>query len=203
MPFPPDAADIVFDQNRPYLGCIAPLALDATLDFFRKEMAAIGWKPLSASDATARWPDAELSETVPNGARAYYSHDDGEGFYRQRPIMLTLQRRDDGRTGVEIRVAPFALPQTLEADSEMAGLPRPKPTRSAKSTGGSDSIRRQLGVAVVAELPVTLAFYRQELASRQLDRGAERRGRHARQRHAEVLLRRAVRDTDARPSNTT
>ena len=35
VPFPPDAADIVFDQNRPYLGCIAPLALDATLDFFR------------------------------------------------------------------------------------------------------------------------------------------------------------------------
>ena len=47
------------------------------------------------------------------------------------PIMLTLQRRDDGKTSVEIRVAPFALPQTLEADSEMAGLPRPKPTKTA------------------------------------------------------------------------
>ena len=52
VPFPPDATDIVFDQHRPYLGCIAPLALDATLDFFRKEMAAIGWKPLSAADAS-------------------------------------------------------------------------------------------------------------------------------------------------------
>jgi hypothetical protein len=166
VPFPPDATDIVFDQHRPYLGCIAPLAFDATLDFFRKEMAAIGWKPLSASDATARWPGAELSETVQNGVRAYYSHDDGDGFYRQRPIMLTLQRRDDGRTGVEIRVAPFALPQALEADSEMAGLPRPKPTKTAKSTGGSDSVRRQMEVAVIAELPATLAFYRRELASR-------------------------------------
>jgi hypothetical protein len=166
VPFPPDASDIVFDQYRPYLGCIAPLALDATLDFFRKEMAAIGWKPLSAGGVSARWPNAEFSETVPNGVRTYYSHDDSEGFNRQRPIMLTLQRRDDGGTGVEIRLAPFALPQTLEADSEMAGLPRPKPTRSARSTGGSDSIRRQLEVAVVAELPVTLAFYRQELASR-------------------------------------
>jgi hypothetical protein len=166
VPFPTDATDIVFDQHRPYLGCIAPLAFDATLDFFRKEMAAIGWKPLSASDATARWPGAELSETVQNGVRAYYSHDDGEGFYRQRPIMLTLQRRDDGRTGVEIRVAPFALPPTLEADSEMAGLPRPKPTKTAKSSGGSDSVRRQMEVAVIAELPATLAFYRRELASR-------------------------------------
>jgi hypothetical protein len=166
VPFPLDATDIVFDQHRPYLGCIAPLALDATLDFFRKEMAAIGWKPLSAADAAARWPNAELAETIQNGTRAYYTHDGGTGSHRQRPIMLTLLRRDDGRTGVEIRVAPFALPETLEADSEMAGLPRPKPTRSAKSSGGSDSVRRQMEVAVIAELPATLAFYRRELASR-------------------------------------
>jgi hypothetical protein len=166
VPFPPDATDIVFDQHRPYLGCIAPLALDATLDFFRKEMAAIGWKPLSASDAAVRWPNSELNEKIENGVRAYYTHDDGDGFYRQRPIMLALLRRDDGRTGVEIRVAPFALPPTLEADSEMAGLPRPKPTKTAKSSGGSDSVRRQMEVAVIAELPATLAFYRRELASR-------------------------------------
>jgi hypothetical protein len=166
VPFPPNATDIVFDQNRPYLGCVAPLAFDATLDFFRNEMAAIGWKPLTAAEAAARWPNAEVSETVENGVRAYYSHDDGEGFYRQRPIMLTLQRRGDGRTGVEIRVAPFALPEMLEADSEMAGLPKPKPIKRAQGSGGSDSVRRQLDVAVIAELPATLAFYRRELASR-------------------------------------
>ena len=179
VPFPPDAADIMFDEHRPYLGCIAPLAFDATLDFFRKEMAAIGWKPLTATDAAARWPNSDLNETVENGVRAYYTHDDGNGFYRQRPIMLTLQRRDDGRTGVEIRVAPFAMPETLEADSEMAGLPRPKPTQTAKSSGGSDSVRRQMDVAVIAELPATLAFYRRELASAQLDRGDAGRSRHA------------------------
>jgi hypothetical protein len=166
VPFPPDATGIVFDQHRPYLGCIAPAAFDVTLDFFRKQMAAIGWKQLTATDGATRWPNAEFSETVENGIRAYYSHDDGDGFYRQRPIVLTLQRRGDGRTGVEIRVAPFALPQTLEADSEMAGLPRPKPTKTAKSTGDSDSVRRQMEVAVIAELPATLAFYRRELASR-------------------------------------
>lgn len=166
VPFPLDATEIVFDQNRPYLGCIAPRALDATLDSFRKEMTTIGWKPFSAADAAARWPNAELNETVPNGVRAYYSHDDGDGFYRQRPIMLTLLRRDDGRTGVEVRVAPFALPDALEADSEMAGLPRPKPSKSAKSLGGSDSVRREIEVAVIAELPATLAFYRHELANR-------------------------------------
>lgn len=36
VPFPPDATDIIFDEHRPYLGCIAPAAFDVTLDFYRK-----------------------------------------------------------------------------------------------------------------------------------------------------------------------
>ena len=56
VPFPPDATDIIFDRHRPYLGCIAPTALDATVDFFRKEMEAIGWKPLSASNHAFQRP---------------------------------------------------------------------------------------------------------------------------------------------------
>ncbi|MDI1263976.1 MAG: hypothetical protein PS018_12040 [bacterium] len=165
VPFPPDATEIVFDQHRPYLGCIAPLAREATLDFFRKEMAAIGWQQLSAAEMAQRWPNAEFSETIATGSRAYYSHADRDGFYRQRPIMLTLQDRSDGRTDVDIRVAPFAL-QALEADAEMAGLPRPKNLKQARATGASDSVRRQLEVAVIGELSATLDFYRRELASR-------------------------------------
>ena len=115
VPFPPGAVDILYDERRPYLGCIAPTGFDATLDFFRKEMEAIGWRPLEAAEAAARWPNAQLSETIENGVRAYYSHDAKNGFHQQRPVMLTLQRRDDGRTGVEIRVAPFAMPEKLEA----------------------------------------------------------------------------------------
>ena len=165
VPFPPDATDVVFDEHRPYLGCIAPAALDATFDFFRKEMAAIGWKPLSAADAEAHWPGAELNETIENGVRAYYTHADGESFYRQRPIMLSLRRRDDGRTSVDIRVATFAL-QPLEPESEMAGLPRPKPAPSARGVGSSTSDRRQIDVAAIGELAPVLAFYRRELATR-------------------------------------
>ena len=135
VPFPPDAADIIFDEWRPYLGCIAPTALDATLDFFRKEMALSGWKPLKAAEAAARWPNMQLSETIENGVRAYYTHDFDNGFHRQRPVMLTLQRRDDGRTGVEIRVAPFAMPESLEAADDTAGLPMPKPTWISRSSG--------------------------------------------------------------------
>ncbi|MET3842531.1 hypothetical protein [Bradyrhizobium sp. OAE829] len=164
LPFPPGAADIMFDEWRPYLGCIVPTSFDATLDFFRKEMEASGWKPLEAAEAAARWPNAQLSATIENGVRAYYAHDDR--YDRQLPVMLTLQRRDDGRTGVEIRVAPFALPDTLEAYSEIAGLPRPKSTNTERSSGDSNSARRTVELAVIAEIPATLAFYRRELAAR-------------------------------------
>jgi len=80
--------------------------------------------------------------------------------------MLTLTRRDDGRTNVEIRVAPFALPQELEADDDMAGLPRPKPTKSARGLGSASSNKREISAAAMAELPAVPAFYHRELAAR-------------------------------------
>lgn len=166
LPFPDGATDIMFDGTRPYLGCIAPTALDATSDFLGREMAAIGWQKLTPETA-ARWTSS-LDETVPNGLRAYYAHPDSQetGFTKQKPVMLTLTRRDDGRTNVEIRVAPFALPEVLEADDDMAGLPRPKPTRSARGLGSTSSNTREMSAAAIAELPAVLAFYRRELAAR-------------------------------------
>lgn len=174
VPFPDGATDLVFDETRPYLGCIAPGALDATSAFFTKEMAAIGWRKLTPETA-ARWPNADLGETIPNGVRAFYDHPDRDATHLyQKPVMLTLMRRDDGRTHVEIRVAPFALPQELEADDDMAGLPRPKPTKSARSLGSASSNKREMSAAAMAGLPAVLAFYRRELAARgwQEDGGA-------------------------------
>ena len=113
MPFPADATEIVFDENRPYLSCITAGTTDATLEFFRKELAASGWSPLSAKDATARWPNAKLDETAANGKLAYYISEN------QRPIVLSVQRRDDGKTVAEIKVPPFALPQALEAGEDI------------------------------------------------------------------------------------
>ncbi len=166
VPFPDGATEILFDGTRPYLGCIAPTALEATSDFFGREMPAIGWQKLTAETA-ARWTRS-LDETVPNGLRAYYAHPDSQetGFTKQKPVMLTLTRRDDGRTNVEIRVAPFALPEVLEADDDMAGLPRPKPTKSARSLGSASSNKREISVAAMAELPAVLAFYQRELTAR-------------------------------------
>ncbi|MHC2623338.1 hypothetical protein ACVIW2_005370 [Bradyrhizobium huanghuaihaiense] len=166
VPFPEGASDIVFDGTRPYLGCIAPSALDATAEFYKSQMDAIGWRKLTPETA-ARWTNS-LDETVPNGVRAFFEHADSEvtGFYRQKPVMLTLTRRDDGRTNVDIRVAPFALPGELKADDDLAGLPRPSPTKTAKSLGSATSNKREMSAAAMAELPAVLAFYHRELAAR-------------------------------------
>lgn len=166
VPFPDGASDIMFDGTRPYLGCIAPTALDATSDFYSREMAAIGWQKLTPEIA-ARWTTS-LDETVPNGFRAFYAHADSKegGFYQQKPVMLTLTRRDDGRTNIDIRVAPFALPGELKADGDLAGLPRPNPTKTARGLGSADSNKREMSAAAMAELPAVLAFYHRELAAR-------------------------------------
>ena len=136
------------------------------MDFYTREMAAIGWRKLTPETA-ASWPNADLTETVPNGVRAFYDHPDGDStqFYKQKPVMLTLTRRDDGRTHVEIRIAPFALPTDLEAE-DMSGLPAPKPFKSAGGRGDVRSNRRELTVAALADLPAVLAFYHREFAAR-------------------------------------
>ncbi|MBR0819407.1 hypothetical protein [Bradyrhizobium liaoningense] len=166
VPFPDGASDIMFDGTRPYLGCISPSALDVTSDFYGREMAAIGWQKLTPETAV-RWTTG-LDETVPNGLRAFYAHPDSkeDGFYQQKPVMLTLTRRDDGRTNVDIRVAPFALPGELKADGDLAGLPRPNPTKTARSLGSASSNKREMSAAAMAELPAVLAFYHRELAAR-------------------------------------
>jgi hypothetical protein len=166
LPFPDGATDIVYDARRPYLGCISATSVDASLDFFQSKLVELGWSSLSAADAAARWPNADVNGKVENGARAYYSRDVRDGGPNQPPIMLSLQRRDDGKTGVEIKVAPFALPQDLELAREEIGLPVPTHTPGFGGTGSSDSIRRKVEGQVTAEVPAVLAFFRRELAAR-------------------------------------
>ncbi|OPZ00699.1 hypothetical protein A5906_21360 [Bradyrhizobium sacchari] len=167
VPFPDGALGIVFDGTRPYLGCIAPDTLEATLDFYTREMAAIGWRKLTPETA-ARWTNASLDETIPNGARVYYEHPDSEatGFYRQKPVMLTMTRRDDGKTNVEIRTALFALPAELKLDGDSAGFPRPDSTKTSMGKGNATTAKREMSAAVMADLPAVLAFYRRELSAR-------------------------------------
>jgi hypothetical protein len=158
LPFPDDATDIVFDENRPYLNCITSGTVEATLDYFRKELIGTGYLPLPAADAAAKWPNAKLDDKIANGALAYYISEN------QRPLVLSLRRRDDGKTVAEIKVPSFALTQTLELGDDIFGLPRPKQARSAGGTGGSAA--RELHATVPADVDAVLAFYRRELAAR-------------------------------------
>ena len=149
-PVPDDASDIVFDENRPYLNLMTAGSLDTTRDFYNKRLIAAGWMPLSAADAAAKWPNAKLDSNA-----AYFDRGN------KRPIMLSLQPRD-GKTNAEIRVAPFALAQNLEADTEVFGLPRPK---QVKTSGGTDGRPREMHAHVMAGVDTVLAFYRRELGA--------------------------------------
>jgi hypothetical protein len=158
LALPDDATDIVFDANRPYLNANTAGTVDGTLEFYRKELAAMGWSPLSAADATAHWPNAKLDEKPANGAIAYFIRG------TQRPIVLALLRRDDGSTNAEIKVPPFAEAQTLEAGQDVLGLATPKISRSSGGTGGST--QHTIYAHVPAEVGIVLAFYRREFAAR-------------------------------------
>src|SRR5665213_3515692 len=155
---PDDATDVVFDENRPYLNLTTAATVDATLEFYRKELGAMGWSPLSAADATAHWPNAKLDEKPANGAVAYFVRG------TQRPIVLSLLRRDDGKTNAEIKVPPFAEAQILVADSDEFVMPRPKLSKSSGGIGGTTE--HEVHAHVLAEVDTVLAFYRRELTAR-------------------------------------
>jgi hypothetical protein len=152
LAIPDDATDIVFDENRPYLNLKTAGTIETTRDFYNKQLLSAGWSPLSAADAAAKWPNAKL-----DGALAYFDRGN------KRPIVLSTQRGGD-KTIVEIKVASFALPQNLEADSDVFGLPRPKPAKTSGGTGGSTE--RELHARVNADVGAVLAFYRREMPAR-------------------------------------
>jgi hypothetical protein len=158
LAIPDDATDIVFDENRPYLNAVTAGTIDATQEFYRKELGAMGWSPLSATDAAAKWPNAKIDEKPASAVNAYYIRG------TQRPVLLSLQPRKDGKVNVEIKVPPFAEAQTLEADKDIVGLPRPKLTKTSGGTGGET--QHEVYAHVPAEVGTVLAFYRRELAAR-------------------------------------
>ena len=159
-PVPEGAADVIFDDRRPYLSAHAPGTVESLLDFYRKELTDGGWRAWSAADA-ARWPDAATDEAVPNGVRVYFVRDRRN---QPEPIQVTLTRRADGRVEIEVRVPPFARPKDLVAGQDSYGLPKPERIKSASSTDGR--AKKEMTVKTPTELSVVLAFYRRELEKR-------------------------------------
>lgn len=163
VPFPDDATDIVYDENRPYLRCVTALSIESAEAFFKTGLSAEGWAPLDPTVISSRWPHAKLDEAVENGRRVYFSR---ERQGKSEPVMLTLRRDAGGKTIVDLRVAPFALPRDLPYYQDFAGLPASQHYKRSGGTGSSDSPRREATALILAELPVVLAFYRRELAVR-------------------------------------
>jgi hypothetical protein len=164
VPFPEDADEIIYDENRPYLRCVTSLSVEAALEFFNNGLAADGWSQLAPSAIEVRWPNTKLNDAVENGRRVYFNRDGRES--RQPPVMLTLQRGAGGATIVDLRVPPFALPQDLTNARDSAGLPSPDKIKQAGSTGSADSVRREATALAIADMPVVLAFYRREMTLR-------------------------------------
>jgi hypothetical protein len=160
LPFPDAATGFVFDDRRPYLSCTAAGTIDANLEFFRKELGALGWASLSLKDAATRWPNVKIEDKLENGSLTYFARES------QKPISLSLLRLTDDKVKVEIKIASFAQPQDLEAGQEVAGLPTPKGTIHSLGYGDSNSSQRKVSATVPAEVGVVLAFYRRELAKR-------------------------------------
>ncbi|HWJ99089.1 MAG TPA: hypothetical protein VNR41_00085 [Xanthobacteraceae bacterium] len=150
-PLADDAAEIVFDDRRPYLNYVTASNADTLADFYLRELGAAGWVPLTDAEAAAHWPGAKLE------GKTYFVRE------KQKPILLSMQPRD-GRTNVEIRVAAFAQPQALDAGDDIFGLPRPKQAWTAGGTGGS--VKKEMHAMVPAEVATVLAFYRNALSSR-------------------------------------
>jgi hypothetical protein len=157
LPFPDAATDIVFDTNRPYLNLVTTGSIESVRNFYNKQLLAAEWTPLSAADAAAKWSNAKFDDKPANGDLAYYIRG------TQRPIVLALQARD-GKVNVEIKVPSFALPQSIEADKEVYGLPRPKLFKTSGANGGD--VRREVYAHIPAGVDTVLAFYRRELAAR-------------------------------------
>ena len=158
LPIPDDASDVVFDTNRPYLNLNTSLPVERARALYDRKLQEADWQPLSAADATAKWPNARFADKPAGGDVAYYIRG------QQRPIMLTLRPGANGKLNVEARLPPFAAPQIVEADTEIFGLPVPRPHRNSGGTGGQ--ARREMHVDTTASSDAVTAFYKRELAGR-------------------------------------
>ncbi len=100
--------------------------------------------------------------------------------------MLVAAPQRDGKTNAEIKVPPFAEAQTLEADKDVFGLPRPKLTKTSGDNGGSTE--HEVYAHVLAEVDTVLAFYRRELVARNWKEETQGADRQAGRGHAQLHL---------------
>lgn len=131
LPFPRDASNIEYDSNRPLLTCVAAETIDHALDFYRKELGALGWSLWSAKLGGKQPAGGSSGEKTKNGAYAYYISES------KTPLVLVLQRGDDGRTKVELKAVPaevLASARQAEINRNRPAAVSPPPAATARNT---------------------------------------------------------------------
>jgi hypothetical protein len=131
LPFPKDASDIKYAPDRPHLSLVTKTPLDASLSFFRDELAARGWAHYSRKENRKVAQDEDASEANERGRFAFFVRED------HRPIMLMLQNRDDGRLNASLEGVPEKLLTALNKTEEKAAE-APAPV-AEQNTAGKDA----------------------------------------------------------------
>jgi hypothetical protein len=134
LPFPKNATDIKFDADRPHLKCTTPDTVEATSDFFRTELITRGWSPWSKEQSSKT---AYADQKTEKGLYAYYVQDG------QKPLILTLQKGDDGKTAVNLESIPPELIVAAKAPEPKVETPaptEPAPTAHDKLGDAMDAL---------------------------------------------------------------
>ena len=141
LPFPKDATAIEYDYDGPELICLTTEAIEPTLDYYRKELGALGWSLWSAKLGDKQPPGGRNGELTQKGGYAYYTKTG------KKPLVLTLQTGPDSKLKIQIKSYPMEMLETehraaVNVDMRAKGLPvaeappptvKPAPAKPIKS----------------------------------------------------------------------
>jgi hypothetical protein len=144
LPFPPEATDIAFDPHQPLLTCASSQPIAATLAFFNDQLASMGWSPAP----TGRNPAADKA------AHAFFVRPD------RAPLLLVVQRGDDGVTKIELKgvsaevLAAEAAPAAPAAPAAVAAPPAPAAEATPDEASAAVDKLAQQAIADIAKSAV-------------------------------------------------
>ena len=151
LPFPKDAIDIAYDPERPHLNFITGASVEDTLEFFRKELGAQGWSPWAAKEGVKTDGAGTIHD---KGGFAYYVRDN------KNPMILTLQRNDDGKLKAELKAIPnnVLMAMSRKPDPEPAKVTAPIRTEMPR-----DPLAEEIERKALAEVRDQLAGIRKDI----------------------------------------
>ena len=166
VPFPKDASNIEFDPNKPLLTLLSAEPIDKTLEFYRKELAPLGWSLWSQKLNGVQPAGGASGELTRSGAYAYYLQGD------RRLAALVLESAEAGRTKVKFEELPSGYLETLQKqffNSDNIGAALVEVGRVPRLAGASEDATRSSKdsevYSVAGSLANTVAATRQLLAA--------------------------------------